>query len=418
MLGFDLESLLYDYEIFAQDSAQPENEIIDDWLSNVKKEVASPRESEPSTTPEVMSNTHPQEDSKLSILCQLCRVNAVHTQTRGRKRKLDPILSSMRLCIECKKLKPEHLALFAQADNGKKFAMKRVNAMRRLQESEIKKKLKVDPYYTDKAKEEEDHKKRQQKLKNRVSAQQSRDRKKAYLSELEETNKNYLIENELYKHKIQALEFENKSLRSQLLDLNSQSEESCFVLYIKTLATIISILLLSQSLHKTSLQAKQLLDTLNLNSFTNPHGVSIVQKSNDLIKQFNINIQNLIPEPSQMNRSSIQDLHEDKVRSLISVSESNMSQESLWRNIIPQCLYTFEDQPKKEAASLATVFTKSAIIYHSDEQAKVSPQNIQLILPVSLFPSLQISKDITSNDKVVEFSCELKGLEIKQLNYF
>lgn len=62
---------------------------------------------------------------------------------------------------------------------------------------------------------EKDKKKIQQKIRNRISAQQSRDRKKIYMETLENENHRLYLENESLKQEIMNLRFENQSLRNK-----------------------------------------------------------------------------------------------------------------------------------------------------------------------------------------------------------
>lgn len=69
---------------------------------------------------------------------------------------------------------------------------------------------------------EKDKKKLQQKIRNRVSAQQSRDRKKVYIGNLEQQNADLLSENTFLKQEVHYLKQENEHLKHENSYLRSQ----------------------------------------------------------------------------------------------------------------------------------------------------------------------------------------------------
>lgn len=64
--------------------------------------------------------------------------------------------------------------------------------------------------------EDKDQKTKERILRNRAAAQESRDRKRKYVADLEESNKKLTTENEFMNKRMKLLEFENQQLQQQL----------------------------------------------------------------------------------------------------------------------------------------------------------------------------------------------------------
>lgn len=70
--------------------------------------------------------------------------------------------------------------------------------------------------------DDKDQKTKERILRNRAAAQESRDKKRKYVSDLENTNKRLTEENETMSKKMKALEHQNVVLSSQLMSITRQ----------------------------------------------------------------------------------------------------------------------------------------------------------------------------------------------------
>lgn len=172
------------------------------------------------------------EEEAGSVLCSICRKNLVKVQelalvSRRKRRRVvaPPILSSMTVCESCIQHDPRDLP---GASNRSKRVVKRQRAKVRGKEdeSEAVRKLKEQRnQLLDQSKDlsEAERKRMQQILRNRISAQQSRDRKKVLLTHIERRNNDLVEENEKLRGKIEELSRENRYLREQLERYTSDS---------------------------------------------------------------------------------------------------------------------------------------------------------------------------------------------------
>lgn len=158
------------------------------------------------------------------VLCTICHKNLVPVQEvllvgrKKRKRQDDlPVLSSMTVCSECTTLHPEQLRHISVPEKSKRV-VKRERAKTRTSESSLEKQRAQQLLAIENNKDlsESDRRRMQQMVRNRISAQQSRDRKKVYLQQVEELNEDLRNENGKLQEKIAQLEQENQYLRSQL----------------------------------------------------------------------------------------------------------------------------------------------------------------------------------------------------------
>ena len=129
-----------------------------------------------------------------------------------------------------------------KAVEKKKRAIKREIAKSRKiskVESENKDSMDIDP---------KEKKKVQQMLKNRISAQASRDRKKMYITNLESKNSQLLVLNAQYEERIRRLEEENRQLNTRVMDCTCNSQNSLssptFLKFGLSIFTLVSVFLL------------------------------------------------------------------------------------------------------------------------------------------------------------------------------
>jgi len=132
--------------------------------------------------------------------------------------------------------------------------------------------------------EEKSLKKIRRKIKNKISAQESRRKKKEYMDTLEKRVETLAHENSDYRRKVDSLEFNNQSLLAQLQQLqamvgdipskvlrsmSTQTATSCLMLLVVFLA-VLSVPLLSTQLTLPSLPGHQLESNPRPDTFTSP----------------------------------------------------------------------------------------------------------------------------------------------------
>ena len=178
-----------------------------------------------STTPSATGREEAAGDRL--VLCTICHKSLVPVHEtllvgrKKRKRQEDlPVLSTMTVCEDCRLLAPDQLRGISVPEKSKRV-VKRQRAKNRVMESESaalnqlrEKQLEVlekNPNLP-----EVEKRRMQQMVRNRISAQQSRDRKKVYIQEIEAVNDDLVAENSQLREKIAGLEQENQYLRSQL----------------------------------------------------------------------------------------------------------------------------------------------------------------------------------------------------------
>ena len=142
-----------------------------------------------------ISNT---EDSTTYILCELCNVNTISIERVRKKRKhFDeeiPILSTSKICDTCSNMKSTDLSKIKGGRKQGKTVVKRQRAKKRTVEKgmseSLKKLIEEQQAFLEENKNlpPDEFKKLRQVVRNRISAQQSRDRKKQYISEIDERN--------------------------------------------------------------------------------------------------------------------------------------------------------------------------------------------------------------------------------------
>lgn len=174
-----------------------------------------------------LTNTFPlePEDRFITYMCEICHQSIIkidHSSEFPSKKRKNPqsqlILPSMKICKDCRGLNLDDLKNLCIPNHGK-IVIKRERAKRRGNQSE-----KIQDFKENQEKTIEENpnlceiekKKLKQIIRNRISAQQSRDRKKVYLNKLEEDNKELKLQNNLLKRKVYDLVQENEYLKSQL----------------------------------------------------------------------------------------------------------------------------------------------------------------------------------------------------------
>lgn len=149
-----------------------------------------------------------------------------------------------------------------------------------------------------------DVKKQQQIIRNRISAQQSRDRKKAQLLTLEQ-------ENAKLRQKLEAIESEQNLLKSTLKMLDRSKLFRVFKGASMTLATFLSLCLLVNSLHDAKEVSSQLvkqLDQIDLSKYTDISGISLLGKSTLIFQDLLGDLELEAPDQSQDYSTLFQEL--------------------------------------------------------------------------------------------------------------
>lgn len=161
------------------------------------------------------------------VLCTICHKSLVPVQEvllvgrKKRKRQEDlPVLSTMTVCQDCRMMAPDQLRGISVPEKSKRV-VKRERAKNRVLESENAalnqlREKQLEALEKNPDLPEVEKRRMQQMVRNRISAQQSRDRKKVYLQQIEAVNDDLMAENGQLREKIAGLEQENQYLRSQL----------------------------------------------------------------------------------------------------------------------------------------------------------------------------------------------------------
>lgn len=165
--------------------------------------------------------------SERVVLCTICHKNLVPVQEvllvgrKKRKRQEDlPVLSSMTVCEDCRALPAEQLRSISVPEKSKRV-VKRQRAKNRTMENEgaalvSQREKQLQELEKNPDLPETEKRRLQQMVRNRISAQQSRDRKKVYLLQMESANDELKLENDQLRDRIKSLEQENQYLRDQL----------------------------------------------------------------------------------------------------------------------------------------------------------------------------------------------------------
>ena len=205
------------------------------------------------------------EDKYITCLCEICHKNIIKindsSSSLRKKRKINEsqlIVASMKVCKECRMLKLEDLKTISGSTQGK-IVVKRENAKRRVQENEKNIREQQEKLIEDNSELSEGEKKKmKQIIRNRISAQQSRDRKKAYVAQLTDENNQLKLQNTMFKYKIQELSQENAYLKNQLsgMHLNSSSSSSIKGASLGLMVFVGIILIINMNSNNNSVIAK------------------------------------------------------------------------------------------------------------------------------------------------------------------
>lgn len=275
------------------------------WIKDEDSLLASPCTSPHTSIPSTLLS--PDDDST-SVLCGVCKQTFVSVPMPPSKRTRP---EQGLVCEDCLALTPGELPKFRHASARSKRVVKREHAKRRTKEtdSEAVRKLKIEQEQIEGGDMPEPEKKRlYQIVRNRISAQQSRDRKKAYVDQLEQEKRDLESKNLALEQKIARLKFENRLLK-QRIAVQPASEEPQSPLLTRTvrnvtiaLATVISVMAFVQGVGKS-----EAFPALELKDFRNTHGVTVEEATTETLRSFNLSIEDFVPAETVENRVDLEE---------------------------------------------------------------------------------------------------------------
>lgn len=345
------------------------------------------------------------DDSSITYLCEICHKNIIkledQSSTLKKKRKRTEtqlIVASMKVCDECKLLDLNDLKKISGPAQCKRV-IKRDHAKRRMQELENLKNLKdLQEKQIDDNKDltENEKKKLKQVIRNRISAQQSRDRKKVYIKEIEQENQALKQQASSLKHKIQTLNQENQYLKNQLAQIHiGGNNYSAFKGAGLGIATLLSVFLVVNSLSETSTQSiRQLSASIDLNNYKNPEGVSLQKVSDDLIDQFN-------KENTLVSLESYNSIVEYRKQRVDIINDNKF-------------LKKYEPcENKIDSSALTTLFCPNVQAYWENEADKNELKHLQVIIPLESMPGIEHTIVDTSGQKyLLEILCSVSDVNV------
>lgn len=279
------------------DISLPENDYFpyeDLWLKDEDTFLESDSSS-PQTSPLSPCSDPP------SVLCGVCKQTVLSLPALPFKRTRN---EPAPVCSDCLALTPGDLPKFRHASAKSKRVVKREHARRRTKDtdSEAVRQLKAEQAHIATGDYPEPEKKRLfQVLRNRISAQQSRDRKKAYIDQLELDKKELESKNLALEQKIARLKFENRLLKRRIALQSPESDGNSGSSITRTvrnvtiaLATVISVVALVQNMGE-----KETLQTLELKEFRNDRGVTVEEATGEVLRTFNLSVEELVRQVSE-----------------------------------------------------------------------------------------------------------------------
>lgn len=363
--------------------------------------------------PEFVLETHdsPPEnliDSSITYLCEICHKNIIKLEdsssaTRKKRKRSENqlIVASMKVCDSCRSLDIGDLKNISGSAQCKRV-IKREHAKRRVQETESLKSPKdVQEKMIDENLDltESEKKKMKQVIRNRISAQQSRDRKKAYIKEIEAENDELKQQTINLKYKIQQLYRENQYLKNQLahIHLGGRNNNSIFGFKAATLgiAALLSVFLLlnSTTVDNNTPVVRQLSAQLDMDEFKNSQGTSF--------------------------KEIVENVHEDLLeKSLVDISDTQnaivkyrkqrveIMNENIFLKKIDPC------EPKFESKALTTLFCPTVQTYWDPDNEKGDLKHLQVIIPVESLPYIDDASSDTSQSYVAEIMCMVNDIKV------
>ncbi|OMJ88932.1 hypothetical protein SteCoe_9041 [Stentor coeruleus] len=346
-------------------------------------------------------------DSSITYLCEICHKNVIKLEdssTTRKKRKRSEnqlIVASMKVCESCRNLDIDDLKNISSSAQCKRV-IKREHAKRRVQESEnLKSNKDAQEKIIDENSDltEGEKKKIKQIIRNRISAQQSRDKKKAYIKEIEAENQELKQQTSNLKYKIQQLHRENQYLKNQLAQIHLGGSNTNSFPGFKAatlgLATLLSVFVLLNSLSETTNPpvVRQLTAQLDLNEFKNSEGTSLQKITENLYEDL---YQKVLIEPVD-TQNSIVEYRRQRVE---------LMNENLFLKKIDPC------ESKFESKALTTLFCPTVQAYWDAENEKVDLKHLQVIIPLESLPYVEDTVSDTSRKYVAEIMCTVNDIKV------
>lgn len=337
----------------------------------------------------------PEFCQRPAVLCSVCQRNFIEPEPieegRRKRRKTDegPILASKTVCHECLGLQPADLTQLKYASAKSKRAVKREHAKRRT-EQEVMKKLQEqqEELLKNSANLPEGERKRlQQMIRNRISAQQSRDRKKAYVNELEHENQTLMCEVSNLKRQVMQLEIENKTYKQRLaqLEFSDTSGYSRIAGASLIFGVMAVVLVIAAFVPNTSVQLQ-------------PRRLSIAPEFTGIVETGSI------VKSAEVARTPLA-LPDDKLLSL----RSNRLDEpyNLRPGTADPCTSLAELHRRDDTVS--TLFCPSVQVFLSEDSTDL--KYLQLLMPASEFPLVPLGSTPKAKTDLVELMCRIVDID-------
>lgn len=385
-------------------------ELSDDWTMpfTVSEEEDEALEDN-KILPELDSEHVTHEESR-TFLCSICKKNIVRVSnsltTRRKRRRVDegPVLSSMTICQECIELDNEQLRDMKYASEKSKRAVRRQHAKKRVAESEALKKLKAQQeeiMQVSKDLPENERKKLQQMIRNRISAQQSRDRKKAHLMQVEAEIQALKLENASLKTKLNRVNTENKYLKNQLSRLYSSDDSNLpngLKKSILGISAVMCVVMLTQFIPSPSIPTTRILTELPPPTYNQ---LAIPSESTDISEPLDTfyEISPIIKQLPDISSDTILDIRSKRLESLS--SSSNLRSPALGST--DPCSRQLLKEVK-DSKSITTLYCPEVQSHWSDSISS-DLQFIQMLVPLEALPSLTPAED--SRKYLVELMCKV-----------
>ena len=341
------------------------------------------------------------EDASITYLCEICHKNIIKldkgSNSLRKKRKRNEnqlIVASMKVCEECRGLDLDDLKKM-QGSAQCKRVIKREHAKRRAQEVEAQQEKQIDDN-TDI--DDSEKKKLKQVIRNRISAQQSRDRKKAYIREVEHENNLLKQQANALRHKMQQLHQENQYLKNQLAQIHIGSGPSLgHGLKAATLgmATLLSVFVLLNTMAEptASTAARQLTAQLDLNQYKNSEGVSLQNISEEILRELQ---KEALLKPMESN--SIVGYRKQRV---------DIINDAAFLKKIDPC------QKKVEIRAMTTLFCPNVQAYWENENEKPELNHLQVIIPLESLPVVEHTiVDPSGQNYMLEIMCIVTDINV------
>lgn len=389
------------YDILSDTSSTGFDEKLSPNICPILSDMYSLEQDFQFTEPPMMSLF---EDSSLTYLCEICHKNVIKLEEnpggirKKRKRTENQlIVASMKVCENCRKLDLDELKKLSGSAQCKRV-VKREHAKRRTQENEAAplKELQEKAIDEDADLGDSDKKKLKQVIRNRISAQQSRDRKKAYLKEIEQENKLLKQEANTLRHKIQQLHQENQYLKNQLVQIHSGSTRSGFGGFkVATIgiATLLSVFVLLNNMTETSIPTtvRNLSAQLDLSQYKNVEGTSLQKVSEEIIGELQKEI--VLPESN-----SIVQYRQQRV---------DMINEKTFLRKLDPC------EKKIESTAMTTLFCPSVQAYWDSETLTSELKHLQVIIPLESLPNIEHTLiETTGKNYMLEILCAVTDINV------